>query len=106
MLYDGDGSGATEKEEEAWKTIFTAPTQSMKVTTSGTSPGNRELPLHYVHEIDLPLGSRTRSEENNVRPISSVRILILEPATAWGSSLWQVRMYGEFVSSSFSAVHR
>ena len=71
----GNGSGD-------WATVFSTKNGPAKPTAK----------QHVVHDVDL-LGGRPRPA-----PIGRwVRVTLMELGTAWGVSLWEVRVYGRFV---------
>jgi hypothetical protein len=66
---------------EDWTTVFT--------TKDGS--GTPSAKQHVLHDVDV-LGKRQRA------PIGRwIRVTVTELGTAWGVSLWEVRVYGWFM---------
>jgi hypothetical protein len=74
-------------EESSWMTLFSAPSDRIRVTRTGRSPGVTKvpMPLHVIHEFDLP---------PSVPPTAAVRLLVRGSATGWGVSLWSIGLNG------------
>jgi F5/8 type C domain len=73
--------GATDD----WTTIRQSPDKNnIGVETTGKLP-EKDGFLHHVHTIKTPMTHQ---------PTRSLRLFIRSPATEWGLSLWQIRVYG------------
>jgi F5/8 type C domain len=75
-----------------WRTIRKSPDpNNITVETLGRRPtdvgdnSKHVVPLHYVHNIKVPVSHQ---------PTRSLRLFIRKPATEWGVSLWQIKVYG------------
>jgi F5/8 type C domain len=90
VVLDWSGEYADDYELQVgttddWKTIRQSPDKNnIGVETTGKLP-DKDGFLHHVHTIRLPMTHQ---------PTRSLRLFIRNPATAWGLSLWQIRVYG------------
>jgi hypothetical protein len=96
----GPGSSHQRREDPSWTPLFSAPSDQIRVTRTGRSPGVTKvpMPLHVIHEFEVTAAAKpsefSADAPPSLLPTRAVRLLVRGSATGWGVSLWRIELYG------------